>query len=106
MSQYRRIGSTRVLWGLLLLAIAYGSLGHYLRTLTGSSVLDGALGIILGLYICSHPAANAVDFLFLERGLSRRNSPAWGDLPWLALNVLVMLIGWLLIVVGATRFVR
>ena len=55
----RLTGESRHLWQTRLL--------HYLHTLTGIPVLDGSMGVTLGLYICSHPAANAVDMLFFER---------------------------------------
>jgi hypothetical protein len=105
MDQQRRGRNILVLWGLVLLAVTYGSLLHYRPTLTGQSMLDGMVGVILGLYICSHPAANAVDLLFLARGVLRQVSSEWSGIGWLALNLLVMLIGWLVIVDGATRFV-
>jgi hypothetical protein len=102
----RRFGrGPKILWGSVLLAMAYGSLIHYLPTLTGTILLDGIIGVVLGLYICSHPAANAIDLLFLERGVLRQVSSEWAGLGWLALNLLVLLAGWLVIVIGTTRFV-
>jgi hypothetical protein len=74
MEQHRHKRSTRILWGLILVAIAYsGSLRH-LPTLTGIAILDGSVGVALGLYICSHPAANAVTMLFFERDTLRHMS--------------------------------
>jgi hypothetical protein len=43
--------------------------------------------------------------LFLGRGAGRDLASEWAGLGWLALNVLVMAIGWLVIVIGATQFV-
>jgi hypothetical protein len=68
-------------------------------------VLDGSLGVILGLYICSHPAANAVDMLFFERYNLRQISSEWSGVGWLALNALVLLAGWMVIFIGLTRLV-
>jgi hypothetical protein len=65
--QRRHKRNTTVLWGLILLAVAYISLLRYLHTLTGFNMLDGSIGLALGLYICSHPAANAINMLFFER---------------------------------------
>jgi hypothetical protein len=48
----------------LLLAAAGGGLLLRGGTLTGVSAWDGILGVVVGLYVCSHPAANAVDVLF------------------------------------------
>jgi hypothetical protein len=93
------------LWGLLLLSVAYGSLFRYLHTLLGTNVLEGAVGVVLGLYICSHPAANAVDILFFHRVALHPSTSRWSDFGWLALNVMVLLAGWLVIVLGATRLV-
>ena len=105
MAQRRRGRNTGVLWGVVLLAIAYGGLLQYRRTLTGQAMLDGMIGVVLGLYVCSHPAANAVDLLFQGRGALRQMSSEWTGVGWLALNLLVLLIGWLVIVMGATRLV-
>jgi hypothetical protein len=97
--------NTRVLWGLILLAIAYISLLRYLHTLTGMSMLDGSIGLALGLYICSHPAANAVNMLFFERGTLRQSASGTSIVRWLALNLLVLLAGWMVVFIGITRLV-
>lgn len=102
-SRYKR--NTTVLWGLILLAIAYGSLLRYLHTLTGTAMLDGSIGVALGLYICAHPAANGVKMLFFERDALRRISSEWSIVRWLALNLLVLLTGWMVIFVGLRRLV-
>jgi hypothetical protein len=103
MDQHWRGRNTMVLWGLILLAMVYGSLLYYLPTLTGAKMLDGSLGVLLGLYICSHPAANAVDLLFFKRRALYALSSEWSGIGWLALNMLVLLVGWIVIVIGATR---
>jgi hypothetical protein len=104
MGQRQHTRNTRVLWGLVLLAIAYTGLLRYLHTLTGVPMLDGSIGIALGLYICSHPAANAVNMLFFERDALRQISE-WSIVRWLALNLLTLLAGWLVVFVGLTRLV-
>ncbi len=88
---------------MLLLAAMYGSSIRFLFPPTGSDRVIGSIGVLLGLYICSHPAANAVDLMFFERGAVRRLSKEWSGIGWLALNLLVLLVGWLVIVVGTTR---
>ena len=98
-------GST-VLWVQLVWAGAYGALLHALGTLTGTDLLDGALGVLLGLYISAHPAANAIDVLFADRFALRRITTTRFGVYWLLLNVLVLATGWLVIFVGTTRFVR
>jgi hypothetical protein len=91
-----------VLWALVGLASAYGVLVHFLRTLTGSPMLDGSIGVALGLYICAHPAANAVDILFFDRDLLQRFSER-SVLGWLVLNLLVLLAGWMVIFTSLRR---
>jgi hypothetical protein len=103
MEQHRRGRNILTLWGLVLLAIAYSSLLYYRRTLTGTNTLDGIVGVLLGLYICSHPAANALDVLFFRRAARRQVSSGWSGVWWLALNMLVLLIGWIVIIIGTTR---
>jgi hypothetical protein len=45
-----------------------------------------------------------VDILFYERGAFRRLTSGWSGIGWLALNLLVLFVGWLVIVSGAMRF--
>jgi len=95
---------TGALWALILLALLYLGLVVFMPTLTGVSLLDGSIGVVLGLFICSRPAGNAVDMLFYERGAFRRLTSGWAGIGWLALNLLVLFVGWLVIVSGAMRF--
>lgn len=88
-----------------MLAVAYSALLSLRPGLVGSPTFEGALGVVLGLYICSHPAANAVDLLFLPRGALRQASSEWSGVGWLALNLLVLLAGWFVIATGTTRLV-
>ena len=104
MNQYPRGRNIKTLWGLILLAIAYSSLLYYRHALTGTNTLDGIVGVLLGLYICSRPAANVLDMLFFERGARRQVSSRRSGVAWLALNMLVLLIGWIVIIIGTTRF--
>ena len=89
---------------LVVLGLAYNNWLYFLSTLTGVPLLDGGIGVLLGLYICSHPAANAVDMLF-ERGMLRRITSKWLGAGWLVLNLLVLAVGWMVIVTGVMRFV-
>jgi len=106
MNQQRngRNTGTGVLWALILLGLIYLGLVSFMPTLTGVSLLDGSIGVVLGLFICSRPAGNAVDMLFYERGAFRRLTSGWAGIGWLALNLLVLFVGWLVIVSGAMRF--
>jgi len=90
-------------WALALLAalgLAYVVGLLWRTTLLGSPQLDGSLGILLGLYLGSHPAANSIDLMFLGRGERAQLAPA----PWLALNGLALLISLLVIALGAVQF--
>ena len=96
--------NTTRMWALLVPAVAYLILTANLPTLTGTSLADGSIGVVLGLYICSQPAANGIDLFFLQRGAFRRIAPGWSGVAWLLLNALVMFAGWLVIVFGAAQF--
>ena len=98
----RQLPGTRRLWALLVPAAAYLGWVAYLPVV-GFGLADGTIGVLLGLYICSHPAANGIDLIFLERGAFRRVTSRWSGVSWLALNGLVMFVGWLVIVAGATQ---
>jgi hypothetical protein len=71
---------------------------------TGLSWWDGVLGVVLGLFVCSLPVRHFLDLLLYWRiegsRFPSRGARAW----WIALNALVLGAGWLVIVVGATRF--
>ena len=67
--------------------------------------LDGIIGLAFGLYVCSHPAANAVSMLFFERQSLRQVSSGWSAVQWLALNLLTLLAGWMVVFIGITRLV-
>jgi hypothetical protein len=95
-----------VLWALILVAILYVALLRLLPTLTGRLVWDGGIGVALGLFICAHPAANAINMLFFERE-ALQHVPSDGPLMrWLALNLLVLLVGWMVVFVGIRRLVE
>jgi hypothetical protein len=101
MVQQRR--ATKKLWAMIVLAAVYATVLHYVPTLTGVQLLDGGITVLFGLYICSQPAANAVDMLFYQRSAVRPHSSTRDGLGWLALNMLALLVGWVVIVIGATQ---
>ena len=68
--------NAKTLWGLIVLAIVFGGVLCYLGALTGVALLDGGIGVALGLFICAHPAANAVNMLFFERDALRGSPPS------------------------------
>jgi hypothetical protein len=87
---------------LVLVTAAYAA-ERFLGTVTGLRLLDGAVGVVLGLYACSHPAANALDLIF-HAGERLRGISA-GEVSWFLLNLVVLGVGWLAIVAGATLLV-
>ena len=96
-------GKALVLVTWLLVAAAYSTALQWFQSLTGNSIADGAIGIALGLYVCSKPAANLLDIIFAQRG-ARRPLPSRSlGAAWLALNVLTMLVGWFMIASGAAH---
>jgi hypothetical protein len=106
MKQPRLEHHTTRMWISMLLAIGYGTAFVYLYTLTGSTILDGIIGVLLGLYIGSHPAAHLLDLLYLPHGARKELLSSEPGVVWLAANILVLLVGILAIVIGANRFVQ
>ncbi len=104
MNRARRSRKIKMLWAMVLLAIAYGSLAYYHRMLVGVNRLDGSIGVLLGLYICSHPAANMLDLLFFSSSVGYQFTTRRSMLFWLGLNALVFVVGWVVIFVGTTQF--
>jgi hypothetical protein len=96
---------TQSLFGLSLLAVLYAGWFFLLHAITGIRWLDGSLGVLLGLYICSRPAGNAVDLLFFQRHVLAQISTEWVGLAWLGLNLLVLCLGTAVIILGAVALV-
>lgn len=90
-----------VLLALIAAAALYSLWFAAHRAVTGNPTFDGALSVVLGLYICSRPAGNAIDLLFYERGTFRFSQ--WNSLRWLVLNIVTLLMGWLVIYMGTTH---
>jgi hypothetical protein len=104
MPQPQRKRNFRLLGMLILLAVVYGGIINTGHSLTGTNRVDGIIGALLGLYISSQGAANILDMLLYGgaggvQGLSRR-----ALLSWLGLNILILFVGWIVIVIGTTRF--
>lgn len=97
--------NARFLCILIAAAFIYVGLMHFLPALTGNDLVDGSIGVLLGLYICSHPAANAIKLLFYQPQLLYQLKRQPPGVRWLALNVLVLLVGWLVITVGVHRLI-
>ncbi len=87
---------------LAVLGIGYSGWLYSQHALTGMDNVDGMIGVVLGLYICSHPAATLVDILFYKRWMRYQFSSVRSVLFWLALNMLILFIGGVAIFVGTT----
>jgi hypothetical protein len=61
LQQYRKSG---LLCALIAIAGAYSFWFHQRQVVTGNPTVDGTLSVLLGLYICSRPAGNAIDLFF------------------------------------------
>jgi len=75
-------------------------------TLTGNDNVNGLGGVLLGLFIAAFPAANFLDMLLFELGAQRWRSLRRADLPWVALNLFVLLVGLVVVVVGTKLFFK
>jgi hypothetical protein len=93
------------LWVLVVIGIGYSSLLYYRGTVTGVNHADGILGVVLGLYVCSHPAANLVDLLFYRRGIRYQVLSSESVVLWLALNMLVLFVAGIVIFCGTTQLI-
>ena len=95
----RKVGMLVTLTGV---AIVYAAFGNELRPFMTDRAV-GYLGIVLGMYIAAHPAANTVDVLFFDRARLRDLYSHWTGVGWLLLNLLVLFAAWGVIVLGEGR---
>jgi hypothetical protein len=104
MRQPQRKRNVKMLWALLVFALAYGGWMLARLPLTGRARLDGAAGVLLGLFISSKAAANLLDLVLFGNSLRPKGWTRRTEHFWVALNALILLIGCTIIVVGTTRF--
>ena len=88
-----------------VLGVIYSMVISSHRALTGIDDLDGIIGVVFGLFVCSRPAAHLVDMLFYRQSIQNQFSSSRSVILWVAVNLLVLLIGGLVIFVGTTRFI-
>ncbi|HEY2918380.1 MAG TPA: hypothetical protein VGK77_05220 [Candidatus Binatia bacterium] len=103
MEQYQHRRKTGLLLALIAVAAGYGFWFQQRQVLTGNPMVDGTLCVLLGLYICSRPAGNAIDLFFFERSPFHRMVTEWSSIRWLVLNILTLLMGWIVIYLGTTH---
>jgi len=94
-----------VLSVLSVAGIGYSGFLCFQPTLTGVYSLDGMIGVVLGLYITSHPAAHLIEMLFYRQAIRYSFSSRRSLVLWLSLNVFVLLISGIVIFVGTTRLI-
>ena len=104
MKASRRGRKSILLGGLCLLVLAFVALLYTRPTLTGSLKGDGIIGVLFGLYICSHPVANVLDVILFGRFFQQEGFSIWLECLWWCLNLLVLLAGWSVIYLGMLRF--
>lgn len=89
----------------IVAALGYSVLALGLDAVTPSMVLEGTVGVLLGLYVCSCPARNTIDVLFVDRFALGRIWSGWEGRSWLALNGLTLMSGCVAIMAGMVRLV-
>jgi hypothetical protein len=94
----------RFLIFLLLLSSIYSGLLYSHIPLTTIIRIDGTVGVILGIYVCAHPAANLADVILYGRYLAVLDLPKSTLIFWWIVNALVMFSGLLVFVLGLLRY--
>src|SRR5436190_624066 len=98
--------TTRALWVQIVLALAYAAVFFALGSITNNGTLDGLIGGMLGLYICTYPARNMIDVLFANRFAARQIWSTGRGRRWVALNGLVLLAGSVVITLGMVSLIQ
>ena len=93
-----------VLWILISVAVVFALLVHFRPDLTGNDHLNGYAGVALGLFTAAFPAANFLDMLLAELGSLRWRAIRRADLPWVILNLVVLITGMIIVVTGTRLF--
>lgn len=84
--------------------MCYLSLAAAGLTVSGGAWWDGVLGVVLGLFVSSIPVRHFLDMLIYWRIEAPRFASRRALSFWVAANGCVLVAGWLVIVVGVTRF--
>jgi hypothetical protein len=98
---------TAWLWTLLVPLAAYlvwmTTFHEPASTLAGARV-DGAVGVLLGLYAGAHPAANGIDLIFSSRRGRWKSAGPVNSVVWLLLNAAVLAASLFAVIMGAAQF--
>jgi hypothetical protein len=89
---------------LILCCLGYAAVLHFHLRLTGTHQIDGILGVLLGLYSASRPAANILDLILYGRYESVRVSYRLAGRTFWTLNLLVLFAGWVVISSSLLRY--
>ena len=102
-----RLGSNSIkLTIMLLLGAIYSGWFYLLGVFSDIPRLDRAIGVLLGLYMASHPAGNMLDLLLFMKGdVQEEILVSTSGRAWLVLNALVMLAAWFVIFLAVLLFV-
>jgi hypothetical protein len=93
------------MWLQILAAVAYLIPICTLDSISDSPILDGSVGVMLGLFLAAQPAVNTIDILFVNRFALRMVWSTWLGRGWLALNGVVLLVGWGVIWMGMVSLI-
>jgi len=96
-----RTRSIGLLLGLILLAVIYSGIIYTRSVFAAPDCGEGTLGVILGLFICSRPAAYLLDLLYQSRYIGPPK--LW---IWLTLNLLTLLVGVIVVFLSVMHFTR
>ncbi len=101
MEHRRSAWSISLLLGLILVALIYSGIMYTRSVFAPDDWGAGTIGVLLGLFICSRPAANLLDLLYR----SHYSGPPslW---VWLTLNGLTLLAGVIVVFLGVMQFTR
>jgi hypothetical protein len=97
----RRLRSIIMLLGLILAAVIYSGILYSRPTFAAARWDEGVLGVMLGLFTCSRPAAHLLDLLYQAHYAGPPK--LW---VWLALNLLALLVGVIVVFMGVMQFTR
>jgi len=101
MDRRRSPWSIGLLLGLILVGLIYSGIMYTRSAFAPDDWGAGTLGVLLGLFICSRPAAYLLDLLYQTRYVGPPK--LW---IWVMLNFLALLAGVIVVILGVMQFTR
>jgi hypothetical protein len=95
----------RPLWPQIGVGLAAIAILWMVDSISGNVVIDGTVAAFLGLYLTAQPARSTIDLLFTNRFALAMLWRGWSGRGWLALNGLVLLLGWAVLALGIVRLI-